>query len=194
MPIKPAFSAIELLIVAGITAILVAIAVPGYLDAKVRAEVVDVRVSLNQISNALLQYHLEQSDFPESPTYDNPKPLNRLIKTELLTQEPTDRFKQGLSGLGGLYSNSVLGYDYVNPTDNRFVFFHASNMAKSSGSSAYRTKKYWFMHSIGPDQTDYRDEGLGRLSGVGNELGIVEYDPTNGTFSLGEITRTQIGG
>lgn len=48
MPIKPAFSAVELLLVAGITAILVAIAVPGYLDAKVRAEVTNVNISLKK--------------------------------------------------------------------------------------------------------------------------------------------------
>ena len=43
MPFKPAFSVIELLLVAGIISILVSIAVPGYLDAKLRAEVVDTK-------------------------------------------------------------------------------------------------------------------------------------------------------
>lgn len=195
MPIKPAFSAIELLLVAGVTAILVAIAVPGYLDAKVRAEVVDVQVSLNMVSNALLQYHLETSEFPEARPVGDRHPLTRLYMTDFLTQEPVDRFKTNLEGLGGVYTNSYFGYAYVDPAAPTFRHFHSQLMAKAAagGGSTYNSK-YWFLNSIGPDQTHYRDEGQGRGSGVGNQLGVVEYDPTNGTFSLGEITRAQFGG
>ena len=56
MPIQPGFSAIELLLVAGIISLLVAIAVPNYMEAKIRAEVSDVKITLQRCENALIQY------------------------------------------------------------------------------------------------------------------------------------------
>ncbi|MBI1387461.1 MAG: hypothetical protein GC154_03330 [bacterium] len=193
MPIKPAFSAVELLLVAGISAILVAIAVPGYLDAKVRAEVVDVKWTLKVINDGLIQYHLESSDFPEAPSMQSPKPLLRLYDGNMLTQEPVDRFKKGLKGMGGFYDDVLIGYDYIDPNNRLYRGYHARLTAKVGVPRSSYNSKYWILKSIGPDQTDFRDEAQGRLSGVPNEMGVVDYDPTNGTFSLGEITRSQYG-
>lgn len=195
MPIKPAFSAVELLLVAGITAILVAIAVPGYLDAKVRAEVVDVRTTLRTVNNALIQYQIDTNEFPEPPSIANPQPLQRLITTGLLNRQPVDRFKEGLRGLGSFYADPFIAFDYIDSKHaslHRFMARRINTSNRYYASSYLSSQSYWYLKSIGPDQTDYRDEGLNRLSNRRNELGIVEYNPTNGIFSLGEIVRSQV--
>lgn len=192
MPIKPAFSAIELLLVAGISAILVAIAVPGYLDAKVRAEVTDVNVTLREVHSALIQYHLDFNQFPEAPTIGAPHPLLRLVNTEKLPKEPFDRFKKGLRDYGGYYMDPYIGFDYLNPKSTVYKIttarMQATGLYDFKNSNSYQDLPY-YIKSIGPDQTDFRDEGGGRTSNKQSILGLVPYDPTNGTYSLGEIVR-----
>jgi len=189
MPINPGFSAVELLLVAGIIAILVAIAVPGYLDARVRAEITDVKKNLIEVHNALILYKVNCNQFPEKPIYPYYfNPLNRLIKGQMLDSEPVDRFKKGLIGYGSYYSDSYFGYDYIDPTITYYTKIYARLTANAKDiSMGINGDGYWYVKSIGPDQTDFRDEGLGRGSNQQNILGMVSYDPTNGVFSLGEI-------
>ena len=194
MPINPGFSAVELLLVAGIIAILVAIAVPGYLEAKVRAEIADVNNTLTLVHHALIQYKVEYNQFPEKPllVYGYPNPLTRLVNTQFLPTEPLDRFKERLKEYGEYYSDPLMGYDYMDPNKAVFtkIFAKVSANAKNMFVGS-KGNEYWFIKSIGPDQIDYRDEGGGkRISHNQNMQGIVDYNPTNGVFSLGEITLT----
>ncbi len=195
MPIKPAFSAVELLLVAGVTAILVAIAVPGYLEAKVRAEVVDVQVKMRDIRGALAQYSIDYNGQlpPEKTNLFSPPPLKRLVDLSLISYEPIDRFKEGLQGYGRYYIDPYITFDYIDPnnvTDRKWF----GRMIDSGGATSFKTSssntQYWYLKSLGPDQTDFRDEGARRGSNKENPLGMVEYDPSNGVFSLGEITRS----
>lgn len=188
---KPAFSAVELLLVAGISAILVAIAVPGYMEAKVRAEVVDVKYMLRNVNHALIQYSIDYSQFPEMPSVNTPHPLKRLQDNRFLTARPEDRFKKGLQGYGSYYTDSLLDYNYM---DLEKIFFRKVRARLVSNASLItnnnQTRGPWYLRSIGPDQTDWRDEGGGRGSGRANEF-FTEYNPTNGVFSLGEIILVQ---
>jgi type II secretory pathway pseudopilin PulG len=195
MPIKPGFSAVELLLVAGITSILVAIAVPGYLDAKLRAELVDVNNTLKEVRNSLIIYKIQYNQFPEKPQYNNT--LNRLLNSQALPNPPFDRFKENVRSYGGFYSDSWIGYDFLDPQNKG----HSQAYAKISsrldiGPMNIYNDPLWYIKSIGPDQTDWRDEGEGRGSAHPNSYGMIEYQITNGLFSLGEIIkyRTDIGG
>jgi len=192
---KPAFSAVELLLVAGIMAILVAIAVPGYLEAKVRAEVVDVQVKMREITGALAQYSIDYNgQLPEKWTYSQPSPLKRLVTLGLISYEPTDRFKEGLQGVGVWYSDPYITFDYIDPTNNQHKLWFARMIAKAGAAKKANSSQFWYMKSIGPDQTDFHDEGNMRGMNKANPLGMVDYDPTNGVFSLGEITRSDQDG
>ncbi len=197
MPIKPAFSAVELLLVAGISAILVAIAVPGYLDAKVRAEVVDMRLTLREIQGALLQYKIDYNKilpFKNSYAYSSPSPLLKLSQLQMLSAKPEDRFKKGLKGYGGFYADPYVSYENPTPKNPVYQNILARMIANSPNSALTEniSENYWLLRSIGPDQTDFRDEGLGRGSNNKNPLNMIEYDPSNGVFSLGEILFTEL--
>ncbi len=196
MPIKPAFSAVELLLVAGIASILVAIAVPGYMEAKARAETADVASLLRQVEMGLVQYKVDYNHFldpPYSPV--SPNPLRRLVNTQLVNFDPVDRFKDGLRGYGGYYADQYLGYGHLTPDREEFQptlnrINQDIGIASSGSNTGYvSVNRYWYVKSIGPDQTDWNDEGGERNSNKKNRLGMVEYDPTNGVFSLGEIIR-----
>lgn len=195
MPIQPGFSAIELLIVAGITAILVAIAVPNFLEAKVRAEVVDVEVSLKNCENALIQYRVSYNRLPEFVP-GSAHPLSRLVGAGMLSQEPIDRFKDGLqsNALGALYADPFINYDNLEHPYSMQVYAKVVRGGLNALASRSPNQKMWVLKSIGPDQTDFQDEGLGRGTGRPNPNGLVEYNPTNGVFSLGEIVQPYNGG
>lgn len=181
---KFGFSAVELLLVAGIISILVAMSVPGYLEMKVRAEIADVKVAMNAATSGLYQYQINFGQLPEPPSFNNFNPIKRLPLTQSMDNDPVDRFKNGLKGYGFYYSDPLLNYDYLDASP-----FYARMMANMNiNPSRKSSKNNWFLRSIGPDQTDYRDEGRGRNSTNMNINGVVEYNPTNGVFSLGDIT------
>lgn len=190
---KPAFSAVELLLVAGISAILVAIAVPGYMEAKARAETTDVKNMQRQVSWAIISYKLDCNQFPEPCTLGSPNPLYRLVQKQSINFEPKDRFKdENLKGLGGYYSDPYLWYGWMTPEREEYkptIMQISITASLSSGNNLgfVPDGRYWFLKSIGTDQTDWHDEGGERNSKKPNALGMVEYNPTNGVFSLGEI-------
>lgn len=190
---KPAFSAVELLLVAGISSILVAIAVPGYMEAKARAQTVHVQDMLRQVDMAIAQYRLEYNQFPEQCTLGAPNSLRRLIQTQIISFEPLDRFKvENLRPLGGYYADSYLWYGYMTPEREEFnltlaMINKAAALSSTSNLGLLPDSRYWFIKSIGPDQTDWHDEGGERNSKKNNIQGMVQYDPSNGVFSLGEI-------
>jgi type II secretory pathway pseudopilin PulG len=192
---KFGFSAVELLLVAGIISILVAMSVPRYLEMKVRAEVVDVKVTMRDTTNSLYKYKIDYGKFPETSSPLGPNSLSRLVKTNMIEREPVDRFKLGLKAYGGYYAESYLFYDSMYHAPNQVVKPYARLMAQYNLSSLNMKNDdtAWILRSIGPDQMDYRDEGNIRGSNKWNKYGVVEYDATNGVFSPGEITsfRTQ---
>ena len=108
---KPAFSVIELLLVAGIISILVAVAVPNYLDAQVRAQVTQVRLDLNRVEGALHYYHLDTNRYP--PAYS----LNHLENGPWLSGRPAyDRFKERISAT---FPSLYLDYGFMDTTDRK---------------------------------------------------------------------------
>lgn len=191
---KFAISPLELLLVAGISAVMVIIAVPGYMDAQTRTRVMDTKVAQRYITNGLLLYKLDTNEFPEPPSLQSPQPLRRLLSTEIAKQIPADRFKDGLTGEGGFYADPWITYDRVESKRiaRHKAFSHRITSLGVPTNKSSSSSMYWFLKSIGPDRTDYRDEAEGRHSSRPNPLGIVDYDPSNGIMSQGEIIRSQI--
>lgn len=193
MPVSPGFSAIELLLVAGIISLLVAVAVPNFLDAKVRAEVADVHATLSRTNNAIQLYRTEYNRFPEKTalTYSSGPALQQLVNAGYPQVDtiPVDRFKTGLDSetLGPLYSDNYISYDNANSPS--FTTYGKLWRRDSAGSFASGFSNKWIVKSIGPDRTDFLDEGLGRGTFQQNLSGLTLYDTSNGIFSLGEIVK-----
>jgi type II secretory pathway pseudopilin PulG len=195
MPVSPGFSAIELLLVAGIISLLVAVAVPNFLDAKVRAEVADVQITLNRTSNAIKMYRTDYNRLPEKLTFSSGPSLQRLVNAGYpqVSSIPVDRFKTGLDSelLGPLYEDNYITYDNINNPQSLNTY---SKLLRRERYDSFTpgSNNQWILKSIGPDRTDFADEGLGRGTFQQNLNGLTLYDTSNGIFSLGEIVKANI--
>ncbi|MFH1743224.1 MAG: type II secretion system protein GspG [bacterium] len=172
---KPAFSVIELLLVAGILSIIVAIAVPNYLDAKVRAQVTQVRLDLNRVEGALQFYHLDTNRYP--PAIPG---LSLLEEEPWLSSHPAyDCFKEHAPNP---FPSLYLDYGFIDASEAR----QANNgrwMGKTVSSPAQTIpqdgREVWLLSSVGPERS---------ITLFGNGV-PVSYDPTNGVLSPGKIYR-----
>jgi prepilin-type N-terminal cleavage/methylation domain-containing protein len=208
---RKGFTLIELLIVVAIIAILAAIAVPNFLEAQVRAKVSRVKADMRSLATAL-----------ESYTVDNNKPLTVIILNNTAANEISGpsliqpgktscvsaRFMRLTTPIA--YFTSVVpdpfakdgfGLDINNaPTTqyDTFDYFNAFDFApggvkESTGSwrgAGLTSGAAWRLSSAGPDKIN-RFGGGPVSSGAPNIFGV-DYDPTNGTISRGDVVR--IGG
>lgn len=192
MPVSPGFSAIELLLVAGIISLLVAVAVPNFLDAKVRTEVAEVQTTLDRTNSAIIVYRTDYNRLPEKSTYSSGPALQRLVNANYPQFDtiPLDRFKTGLDNelLGPLYEDNYITYDNLNNPQSAATYGKLFRRDRYD-SFTPGSNNQWIVKSIGPDRTDFLDEGLGRGTFQQNLAGLTIYNPSNGVFSLGEIVK-----
>jgi len=169
---KKGFTLIELLIVVAIIAILAAIAIPNFLAAQVRAKVSRAKGELRTVATALESYFVDNNYYPlteEDPTISGILPITISTPIAYLSSaRPYDPFKTpGTVADQQIYSYHNLEYDnYSAPY-----------------KEAYGP---WRMCSIGPDSQYWNAP-----AGVYNWRHAIEYDPTNGTVSYGNIWRSQ---
>lgn len=183
------FTLIELLIVIAIILILIAIALPNFLEAQIRARVTAVRGDLRTIDIAMNSYYLDFGMYP--PDHD-PDSLgigsNGLFHLttpiQYLTALPEDLFRKGGSGVGT--SSEVRWFEMAS---TGVVFFAAVNQRPQINAFA--------AYSAGPDGEEefndndnwpYRSETFP----CPTTLGYLNYSPTNGTKSRGDLV--QAGG
>ncbi len=76
-----AFTLIELLIVVAIIGILAAIAVPNFLNAQIKAKVAKTKAEMRSISDAYLNYHLDNNSWP--PHADRCKAQHKFITSPI---------------------------------------------------------------------------------------------------------------
>ena len=216
-----AFTLIELLIVIAIILILVAIGLPNFTRARVRAQVTDVMSGMRSLSTALEAYHSQYDHWinPYFPQYPDPEPFHMRLAflaiegtdrsgdpfppthnvgqqlttpNKFLNEIPKDPFWTTL-----LQSDRLEGGGQVSYSDI-FTFIQGANVQRSSSSFTTNIGnnpghspplwasnippvgafyiEYWIM-SIGPNNEI--DQGSFIHAGI--------YDPTNGTFSYGDI-------
>ena len=209
-----AFTLIELLIVVAIIAILAAIAVPNFLEAQVRSKASRVKADMRSIATAIESYAVDWNKYPiTSQWVDGPgAPPNNfnnrlrgittpvaymtsLPKDVFWNQEATFPITPGTEPTFEYsdYSTAVIGQNFPGlPSYNLFGDRVAMN-------DYYGRKGVvnWALNSAGPDRiNDFQfnpdaplAKPVGRLSAFTDGTNRT-YDPTNGTISVGDISRT----
>ncbi|CAN5492443.1 hypothetical protein BH09SUM1_BH09SUM1_00210 [soil metagenome] len=180
-----AFTLIELLIVVAIIAILAAIAVPNFLEAQTRAKISRAQTDQRTIATALESYAVDNQKYPY---YGNPRdyalasgeavtfvPTRVTSPIAYITSLPPDIFQGKRLGLA---PGQPTSYFYSNPYEVIYLGkFQAADHVQVhytilTGST--RAVK-WCVWTFGPDLTDNH--------------GVVLYDATNGTVSVGDMMR-----
>lgn len=215
---KKGFTLIELLIVVAIIAILAAIAIPNFLQAQVRAKVSRVKADMRTLATGLESYFVDHNNYPHDyrsapKPKDWPTGLFALSSpiSYLSDSISRDPFSQAHDKTYGEYLFTYSCYvDGVANTRNfysqdRTGPYKETSLSVDDGIPSVAT--WWGIMSNGPDGTlqwdedspYYSDDPNGRgyqyyVGCMGNEEQAlaVQYDPTNGTTSGGNIYR--VGG
>ena len=179
--LKKGFTLIELLVVVAIIGILAAVGLYNFLNAQVRARVSRVKADFATITTALESYYVDYNAYP--PSFDDNKFIGQLptevpvsgrlypltTPTAYLSSVPPDPFgfPEPTVHIGALR----YGYDYVDAFSIPPEIFEEGDTRGA----------VWRIASPGPNQE--HTFGVIRFGGV-------DYDPTNGVISKGDIVRT----
>ena len=200
------FTLIELLVVVGIISILSAIAVPNFLEAQTRAKVSRVKADMRSMATALESYAVDNNHYP--PRTRTPTGLTRLKMGDVsLRVQETKRITTPISYMTKLpedvFENTLAPPLNIIDYWGEEVMKHAETFGAAGDPDIVRQFGQWYLVSVGPD---------GVVGAVGNAGGFpdgapldgldsgilqdphlaVEYDPTNGTISRGNVSRSQI--
>jgi len=180
------FTLIELLIVIAIILILIAIALPNFLEAQLRARITRVQGEFRTLATAIEAYKSEYGKYPPASDLTDPARRRRVQVVQryvLLTTPipfmkviPTDPFFDQdipLEAISTMWGAKV--YDYFERE------FSALSTAPW-GPDPQAQHAIWFIHSIGPDLV------LSDIRGA-EFYYILPYSPTNGSKSSGDLVR-----
>jgi len=188
----PGFTLIELLIVIAIILILIAIALPNFLEAQIRARVTKARGELRTLATALISYSLDWKIYPgrSAPDYANPaRNRSQLGLTWLtspiayLTSLPDDPFPLGIDietdlEAPGPFTYNMHGVDQA-PGDTSLLHPHGEGLMRM-----------YYLVTAGPDAPTLEVPPTGCPAcpiGGPTCAPIHSYAPTNGSKSRGDL-------
>jgi len=205
-----AFTLIEMIIVAGIIAVLAAIALPNFLSAQNRAKVSRAKAGVKVLTNGTQAYHVDWNRYPptcqkipEDP-YGILSDVQLCVLTSPIQYVSHASFRDPFGKIRCYSSIDLLTQGYRSD-------FPVPQTPNPRGSVLYYNYRYfsewtqnpWInamgvaMVSIGPDRKDsfgaFRPFPPEALPPLARQAGILdprdtEYDPTNGAISSGDIS------
>lgn len=195
---KRGFTLIELLIVIAIILILIAIALPNFLEAQIRARVVKSKGEIRSLSIAMESYYLDWKYYPSFsfPNYTTTPRLTAGLTwltspNAYIKSLPEDPFT-GDQGPGGhvIGGPSAAGpYSYILDGVQTPKNIPGGELLHPDGNGAGLLKA-WAIYSLGPDTPVAEvkaDHNANPVCNNGNP--IFSYSPTNGTKSKGDILK-----
>jgi prepilin-type N-terminal cleavage/methylation domain-containing protein len=190
------FTLIELLIVVAIIAILAAIAVPNFLEAQTRAKVSRAKADLRSLSTAIEAYYVDWNMAPlVSGTAVGWSGIDGSI---VITYEGSTNLSGTLTWVistpVAYITNAYILDPFTNndssiPGDERLFTYHVYLYQAFAGENSGETMDHFIngygayrQCSIGPDRHYFHTP---------TPSPFINYDPTNGTISQGNIWRSQ---
>ncbi len=182
---RQGFTLIELLIVIAIILILIAIALPNFLEAQLRAKVTKVTAEIRSYGIALEAYHLDFKKYPAAANtrYIEQRWVHLTTPVKYIAGFPIDQFGDDVI-LSDWNTNpkQYRVFDFIVPLKNTWegeVFF------KQILTTILGRKSEWYIASQGPD----RDIDIVMDPYRVKNIREIFYSPTNGTQSNGDILR-----
>jgi type II secretion system protein G len=198
------FTLIELLIVVAIIAILVAIAIPNFLQAQIRAKVSRVKADMASLATALEAYAVDNNQYPwalyaNARKYFNDTLLNLTTPIAYISSLPVDPFEIFDNNPSFPQDKGTLTYEYA----DRYIMAASGRFDPPAGNAPNNMPNYdlfftpntqWSLLSAGPQgntvfQFGIPPTGIIVPAGESNAVVTYTYDPTNGTVSNGSLWR-----
>ncbi len=177
------FTLIELLVVVAIIGILVAIVIPNFINAQIRAKVTRSKADIKSVVNGLMMYEVDHNALPPLPMGSGTTVLLRPRHLTLLNHLTTPVSYINAGGVRSPFSD-FHGYWYYGPE----YFMQTTG----DGSGQYRTFYWndpdkpetaeWMVSSLGPNTREF-----GYETTSSKEVIFYDYDITNGLNSRGII-------
>ena len=175
-----AFTLIELLIVVAIIGILAAIAVPNFLNARMRAQVTRAEADHRNLATALESYKIDNNRYPPASLAGGSTRITVFQRWAMLTSPisymasvPFDPFFRADMQPPALWGGPVYNY-----------FERESSTLTTApwGPGPREINALYFMHSFGPD-------GENSSITIDSYYTHIHYDMSNGLKSVGDIVR-----
>jgi prepilin-type N-terminal cleavage/methylation domain-containing protein len=174
---------IELLIAIAILLLLVALILPNFFQAQMRARIIRVKVDLRELDGALSAYFVDHGAYPPPASNGHGARLWRLSTPISYYADPKrpEPFRDK-----GLFETPPYGYH----GRNEFVNIFWNNDGQPGNFSGPAVVKWYVLRSSGPDN-DRDGGGASALNAPDSRHQFVNfiYDPSNGTVSRGDIWR-----
>ncbi len=170
---KVGFTLIELLIVVAIIGILAAIAVPNFINARLRALVARVYSEEKSVNSAYLMYRMDNQSWP--PHIDGDIAQHRFVTTPIayLSTSLVDPFQEE-----GVTDPATIGWYkgqyHEEPGYQMRNEFNASGDAAAKRYALENKSAAFFCRSVGPDMDRIREYSI-------------PYDVSNGLVSQGVL-------
>lgn len=195
------FTLIELLIVVAIIAILAAIAVPNFLEAQTRAKVSRTKADMRSMATAIEAYVVDNNKLPRTARPSDP-PYNRTLINSALTT-PVAYITSVFPDIFNQFDTSILNRVIVwwgsTPgvvDSNNLPIGQLESVSQTAATAffapwpnfydpmagQYKSAASWLLFSAGPDKS--YNANVPSYPGP-----ILEYDPTNGSVSSGDVVR-----
>jgi prepilin-type N-terminal cleavage/methylation domain-containing protein len=206
---RKAFTLLELLIVVSMIAILSAIALPNFMEAQTRQKVARSSADLRVLSAAIESYAIDNGTYPTAainstgvPSLSGPSLVDsslagsgwvsyRYIRLTTPIAYITKIYEDPFASAGFAVTAAQLGlnydsYDYINA-----LLFYPGGVFDSATANwrgaGISSGSMWRLAGAGPDELN--TFGGSYVGAIPASSGIVDYDPTNGMVSKGDIVR-----